>query len=258
MKMDRGGTARFVACSALALLMATGVAAQAQTEEAKSAEAKAGAEAYQTFYLKSVSQQNDANDVQSALRNTLPRARVYFVSFQNALVVRGNAEDLAMAQKLIADLDRPRKIYRLTYTITETDGGKRTWVQHLSLVVVSGSKAVLKQGNRVPLVTGNLPAGNAESGNSSQSPQVQYVDVGENIEASLEGAPEGLRLRTKVEQSSVADEKSGVGAQDPVIRQTALEVYTAVVADKPLVLGSFDVPGGTLHREVEVVAEPLH
>jgi hypothetical protein len=157
-----------------------------------------------------------------------------------------------LAQKVIADLDRPRKVYRLTYTMTEMDGGKRTATQHLSLVVVSGSKAVLKQGNRVPLVTGS-----AESSASAPSTQVQYIDVGQSIEASLEGASEGLRLHTKVEQSSVTEEKSGLGAQDPVIRQTMLDVYTAVVPDKPLVLGSFDVPGGTLRREVEVVAEAL-
>jgi len=233
--------------------MATGAAAQTSIEEARPADAKAGSEAYQTFYLKSVSQQSDSNDVQTALRNALPRTRVYFVSFQNALVVRGSAEDLVVAQKIIADLDRPRKLYRLAYSITAMDGGKHTGTQHLSLVVVSGSRAILKQGNRVPLVTGG-----AEASASAPSTQVQYIDVGQSIEASLDGAPEGLRLHTKVEQSSVADEKSGVGAQDPVIRQTMLDVYAAVEQGKPLVLGSFDVPGGTLRREVEVIAEAVH
>ena len=48
------------------------------------------------------------------------------------------------------------KTYRLTYTLTETDGGKRVGTQHFAMIVVSGRKTVLKQGNRVPLVTGSV------------------------------------------------------------------------------------------------------
>jgi type II secretory pathway component GspD/PulD (secretin) len=239
------------------LLMAAGAAAQTAVPEPRQADAKPAPEIYQIFYLANVSQQNDLNDVQQAVRNTLPRARVYSAPFQNALLVRGTAEDMALAKQVIADLDRPRKTYRLTYTITETDAGKRTGTQHLTLIAISGEKANLKQGSRVPLVTGNLATGNSDSGNSAPGPQVQYVDVGESVEVRLEGASEGLRLHSKLEQSSVADEKSGLGAQDPVFRQTVFEATAVLVPGKPLVLGSFDVPGSTLRREVEVVAEAL-
>jgi hypothetical protein len=64
-----------------------------------------------------------------------------------------------------------------------------------------------------------------------------------------------VRLRTKVVQSSVAEDKSGVGNSDPVIRQTTLEGTSTLVQGKPLVLGSLDVPGSTRHQEVEVVSE---
>ncbi|HSV90313.1 MAG TPA: hypothetical protein VLH80_04415, partial [Nitrospiraceae bacterium] len=70
------------------------------------------------------------------------------------------------------------KTYRLTYTLTETDGGKRVGTQHFAMIVVSGGKTVLKQGNRVPLVTGSVStSGGAQT-------QVQYLDVGLNIDAS--------------------------------------------------------------------------
>jgi hypothetical protein len=38
--------------------------------------------------------------------------------------MRGTAEDITLAQKVLADMDRSRKVYRLTYSITEMDGGK--------------------------------------------------------------------------------------------------------------------------------------
>jgi hypothetical protein len=82
-----------------------------------------------------------------------------------------------------------------------------------------------------------------------------YVDVGLNLEAYLEGETDGLRLRTKVEQSSLAEEKSAGTAQDPVIRQTVLEETAILVPGKPMLLGSLDLPGSTRRQEIEVISE---
>jgi len=224
--------------------------ASAQDADSKPAEVKVASDVYQTIYLTNATQQNDANEVQTDLRNMLPRTKIYYVSADGAISLRGTAEDIQMAQKIVADLDKARKTYRLTYTITESEGGKRVGAQRFTLIVVPGGKATLKQGNRVPLVTGT-----AEAGSSRQNSQVQYVDVGLNIDASLDGSADGLRLRSKIEQSGVAEEKSSVGIQDPVIRQSTLEGTSVLVQGKPFMLGSLDVPGSTRHLEVEVVSE---
>jgi len=76
-----------------------------------------------------------------------------------------------------------------------------------------------------------------------------------NLEASLDGNGDGLRLRTKIEQTSVADEKSNVGIQDPLIHQSVLQGESAVVLGKPIVLGSMELSGK--HMEVSVVAEGM-
>ena len=65
-------------------------------------------QAVQTFYLTNAWQQNDLNDVQTALRNVLPNAKVYAVASQNAIVMRGTPDELLLAEKLINDLDKPR------------------------------------------------------------------------------------------------------------------------------------------------------
>jgi type II secretory pathway component GspD/PulD (secretin) len=223
--------------------------AQAGSTDSRPAEVTTGAEVYQTFYLTSLTQPNDANDVVTDLRNILPRARLYYVASQSAISIRATPEDIVLAKRILADMDLTRKIYRLTYSIAETEGGKQVGVQRVALILTSGGKSVLKQGTRVPVATGIVDAGGPPNS------QVQYVDVGLNIEASLEGNAAGLRLRTRVEQSSVAEEKSGLGTQDPLIRQTSLDDVSSLTQGKPIVLGSFDTPGGTRHREIEVVSE---
>ncbi len=66
-------------------------------------------QAVQTFYLSNASQQNDLNDVSTALRNVLTTgAKIYGVPSQNAIVMRGTPDELLLAQKLISDLDKAR------------------------------------------------------------------------------------------------------------------------------------------------------
>src|ERR1700678_4420803 len=65
-------------------------------------------QAVQTFYLSNVSQQNDLNDIQTALRNLLANAKLYGVQSQNAIVMRATPDELLLAQRLIEDLDKSR------------------------------------------------------------------------------------------------------------------------------------------------------
>ena len=64
--------------------------------------------AVQTFYLSNAWQQNDLNDMQTAIRNILTGVKIYGISGQNALVIRGTQDELLLAQKMINDMDKPR------------------------------------------------------------------------------------------------------------------------------------------------------
>jgi type II secretory pathway component GspD/PulD (secretin) len=233
----------------VAITLATAYCGMTAFAQTPAADEKAGSEIYQTLYLTNLTQQNDATDLQTDLRNMLPKSKLYYVPSQSAISIRGSAEDIALAQKILSDLDKTKKIYRLTYTMTERDGGKTIGVQHYSIIVASGSRTDLKQGSRVPIAVGT----SSSSGGSNSD--ITYLDLGTEIEASLDGYLDGVRLRTKVVQSSIAEDKSSVGAQVPVIRQATLEGTSTLVQGKPLVLGALDVPGSTRHQEVEVVSE---
>jgi hypothetical protein len=228
------------------MTLAVACRAMSAVAQTQATDAKRGPEIYQTLYLTNLTQQNDANELVTDLRNMLPSSKLYYVPSQSAMSIRGTAEEIALAQRILSDLDKTKKIYRLTYTMTERDAGKTIGVQHFSIVVASGSKTDLKLGSKVPVGTNS----------SAQGPnEVTYLDVGQEIEASLDGYFDGVRLRTRVVQSSIAEERSGIGTQDPIIRQTTLEGTSTLVQGKPLVLGSLDVPGSTRHQEVEVVSE---
>ena len=236
----------FVGLALPLILIAPMAGAQTQPAGQKPTESKSEQRNYQVFYLNNATRMTDLNDIQTDLRNMLPMARIYGVQSQNAISIQGSVEDLAQTQKMISELDRPRKVYRLTYTITEMDGGKQVGAEHFVVVVAAGGRTILKQGSRIPIVTGSY-----EVGTSAQNTQVQYQDVGLTIDAALDGES----LHTKVEQTSPAEEKSGVGSQDPIVHQTVLDGTSNLTGEKPVVLGSLDIPGSTRRQEIEVVSE---
>ena len=204
-----------------------------------------------TFFLKNTTQEHDGSEITTALRNMLdPHDKIYFVANESAILVSAPSEQIELAQRLIGELDRARKQYRLTYTLTEMDGDKQVGVNHISMVVAGGQRTTLKQGNKVPVATGSF-----DSGSSKAETQFTYLDVGLNFDAMVDEFGGGLKLRTKVERSSVA--ASAVGPQDPIVRQTVIEGTASILPGKSIVLGSFDIPDTTRHLEIAVVAEPV-
>jgi type II secretory pathway component GspD/PulD (secretin) len=271
MKMNcdaRGRRSRKFACGILGVaLVLIGPGAWGQTGESATTEkgstasrqdaaanARVNSRPFQTFYLANATQANDANEITIAVRNLVDSsAKIYVVPGQNAITMRGTPDELALAQKIISDLDRAKKIYRLTFTTAETDGGKRVGVQHFAMVVAAGQRTVMKQGSKVPIATGSYNA----SGNTGAQTQITYIDVGMNFDVNLDELANGVRLRSKVEQLGIAEQTSGVGVQDPIIRQSLLEGTSFLTLGKPLVLGSIDIPGSTRHLDVEVVMEQV-
>ncbi len=81
-------------------------------------------EAVQTFYLTNVAQQNDLNDIQTALRNVFTTAKLYGVPSQNAIIMRGTPDELLLAGKLINDLDKARAEVVVDIAVLEVSKAK--------------------------------------------------------------------------------------------------------------------------------------
>lgn len=81
--------------------------------------------AVQTFYLTNASQQSDANEVLTALRNVLdPSSKITLVPSQNAIILRATPDQLLLAHKLINDVDRARPEVVVDVAILEVNRDK--------------------------------------------------------------------------------------------------------------------------------------
>jgi type II secretory pathway component GspD/PulD (secretin) len=155
-------------------------------------------------------------------------------------------------------LDPPRSanVYRVTYTLTDTDGTRKVGVQHYSVVVTEGGRTTLKNGSKIPVATGSYSNGGQTA--AGIQTQFTYLDIGTNLDVAISSPVNGaFQLKTKVEQSSIAEDKTIAGVNEPVVRQTVLEGTSVLTLGKPQVVGTLDFAGSTRHLDVEVVMEAV-
>ena len=144
--------------------------------------------------------------------------------------------------------------YRLTYTLTTMDAGKRTGVQTFAMTVAHpDSHNQAKVGQKVPVATGSY--GDTKS---NMQTQFTYLDVGILIDAMVSESPAGLVITSKLEQSSVAPQPVTIsGVSEPLIRQIVLSNSSTIAVGKTVRIGSLDLPDTQRHVDVEVGVEEL-
>jgi general secretion pathway protein D len=116
-------------------------------------------QAVQTFYLSNAWQQNDLTDVQTAIRNVLPSAKVYAVASQNAIVMRATPDELLLAEKLINDLDKARPEVVVDIAVLEVS---KNWEKTLGIAWPSSVGVALQ-----PSCTSTNTCSTTTSGSSS-------------------------------------------------------------------------------------------
>jgi hypothetical protein len=139
----------------------------------------------------------------------------------------------------------PRHYYKLNFVLREMDEGKilnqRTFTLNISAEPphVGGVPPEwwnVRSGTRVPV---------------SGSKDINYIDVGVNLDVRAEEVAEGLQMQITSEISSVGAE-SGIGVTAPAIRQ--VKVRSAVLASigKAAVVFTADDPASKHRFELEV------
>lgn len=204
-----------------------------------------------TFFLTNINSGADAENVTSAVRNAVRDLFAVYVPPQNAIVVRGTPDQLAQVQQVLSSFDRPKRSYRVTYTISDFDGTQLIGKQRYAMIISSGGHTTVKQESKVPVISGSYSADNVANA------QYTYHDVGLDFDASLDDYVDGIRLHTRVERSSLAEDKDANGGGHPILRQQNLEGTSIVMPGKPLVLGSIDTPGSTRRLDIDVVIEAV-
>jgi hypothetical protein len=147
-----------------------------------------------------------------------------------------------------AQPERNQDSYRVDYVITESEGGKK--IDSRSYTVMTGNRrdhrGSLRIGSRIPVSTA--------SSSSAGSASWQYLDVGVNIDSSLDTLDNSLHLYSDVEMSSLAEkpEQSTPGqVTAPVVRQFKLGANSVVTPGKPTIIGTADDVATHRHFEVQ-------
>lgn len=116
-----------------------------------------------TFYLTNLAQPNELQDLVNILRTLLDTQRLQQFPSQQAIVVRGTPDQIAMAEKLIDDLDKSRPEVIVEVTIMQVNRDK---LHDLGILPpTTASVALIDNTSTTTSTTGN----NAGTGNGSVS-----------------------------------------------------------------------------------------
>ena len=114
-----------------------------------------------TFYLSNLSQPNELQDVLNALRGIADMNRVSPLATQDAIVVRGTPDQVALAEKIISDIDKARPEVVVDVVVMEVSRNK---LRDLGIQPPSSATVQLQS----PITSTTTTTGSSGSGNSGQ------------------------------------------------------------------------------------------
>jgi general secretion pathway protein D len=186
-------------------------------------------QAVQAFYLSNVSQQNDLNDIQTALRNLLPNAKLYGVPSQNAIVMRGTPDELLLSQRLIEDLDKPRPEVVVDVSLIEVDRDRTRTIG----LALPGSFSVALQ----------PPNATSTTGTTATSGTTQNLTL--NNLANLNGTEFAVTVGAATANLLLTDSNTKV-LQNPTVRATDGQKADLKVGQRiPVATGSYQTGAAT-------------
>lgn len=87
------------------------------------------------FYLNNITSPPELQEVMTAVRTVTNVRNIFPVSSQNALVVRGTADQIELAEKIILDVDKPKSEVLVDMIVMEVNGDK---TRNLAATVAPG------------------------------------------------------------------------------------------------------------------------
>jgi general secretion pathway protein D len=192
-------------------------------------------QAVQTFYLANAWQQNDLNDVQTALRNVLTNTKVFGVQSQNAIVVRGTPDELLLAQKIIGDLDKPRSEVVVDTAVLEVS---KNWERTLGISWPSSIGVQLQSPNSTS--TSTTSGSTTTTGTTSTTTSPTLYDL-----SHLKASDFAVTVGSATLNLLLTDNNTQI-LQDPRIRATDGQKADMKIGSKiPIATGSYQTGAAT-------------
>jgi len=144
-------------------------------------------------------------------------------------------------------------VYRVEYTVRELEEGKRLNARSYKVLVRLQDWSRIRVGSRIPYATG-YSGESSTSGTTTRPTQIQYQDVGINIDCRVkEQDDSGVVLETNFESSNLSQEGRNVGGVvNPIFRQVRAQAVAVVPLGKPTVIDVVDDVVSTHQYEIEV------
>jgi len=172
-----------------------------------------------TFYLKNVSAANELQEAANTLKGILDLTRMQLIPNQNAIILRGTADQMVLAQKLLTDIDKPKPEVVIDIAVLQVS---RNRIHTMGISPPTSANIVM-----VPSATGGGSSGG--SGGAFTLNSLGSLTAN-NFQVSIPGASLSLLM-------SDSDTKL---IQNPEIRALDNEKATLKIGDRvPVATGSF-------------------
>ena len=182
-----------------------------------------------TFYLGNVSGPTDLQDIVNAIRTVLEVQRIQQIPSQSAIVIKGTPDQLALASKMIDDIDKSKPEVIVDVIVAQV---RRDKLRNLGITPPQNANVTLQGTN-----TTSSGSGGTTSTNSSAS--LNFNDL-----QHLNSTNYAVTIDSVKAVALFSDADSKI-MQSPRIRATDNEKATLTIADKiPIATGSFGTPLG--------------
>jgi general secretion pathway protein D len=188
-----------------------------------------------TFYLSNLSQPTELQDVVNAMRTILEVSRIQQLPSQGAIVVRGTPDQMALAQKLVDDLDKAKPEVLIEVAVMQVSRDK----MHTLGINPPTSISVQLQNN----INTTTPTTTTTNGVTTTTPS---SSTGSGISLNQLGNLNATDFQVTIPQASATALLSDTNTkivQNPQIRALDGQKATLKIGDRvPVATGSFQ-PG---------------
>jgi general secretion pathway protein D len=186
-----------------------------------------------TFYLRNVSNAADLQEAATTLKGILDVTRIQLIPKQNAMILRGTTDQMVLAQKLLADIDKPKPEVVIDIAVLQVS---RSRIRTMGVNPPTSANVVLVPGG-VGVVGGGSSGSGSNSGSGGNSFTFNNLLKvnGDNFHVSFPGAS----------LSFLMSDSNTKLLQNPEIRALDNEKATLKIGDRvPVATGSFGAAAG--------------
>jgi general secretion pathway protein D len=183
-----------------------------------------------TFYLQNVSTPNELQEAANMVKQILDVSRIQLLQAQDAIIVRGTPDQLILAEKLLADYDKPKPEVVIDVAVMEVSRDK---IRTLGNVLPTSVSA------------GLLPIGNTSSGTSTSGASASSSGGALTLNTGgISGIGSfAVAIPSSATFTFLATDSNSKVLQNPQIRVLNNEKATLRIGDRvPIATGSFQ-PG---------------